>query len=302
MNQTVLLTGATGFLGSHLVKKFYQEGYQVIILKRSFSDIKRLQDILSDLIVYDIDRCELAKPFQEIERIDTIVHAATCYGRNNESASSIIEANVLFPLRLFELGIEFNTVAFLNTDTFINTDTIKYKYLTSYSLSKNHFLQWGKQLTENGKIRFINIKLEHPFGANDSQSKFTTYIINSCLNNVEQLELTPGEQKRDFIHIDDVVSAYSILLQKAIKKPELYQNYELGTGKSVSIREFVEMVHRITQSKTILKFGALPYREGEIMDSQANIQALSELGWKPGADLEDRLCQTIEAEKKAQKI
>lgn len=299
MAKTVLVTGATGFLGSHLVKKLVQEGHTVLLLKRSFSDTTRIKEILSKVICYDIDQCELFKPFQEFRPIDVIIHAATCYGRNNQPLSTLIEANVMFPLRLLDLASEFNSPSFINTDTYFNTDKIVYQYLNGYSLSKKHFGEWGRQFAESKKNRFINAKLHHSFGANDHDSKFTTYIIKSCLKNSKRLELTPGEQKRDFIHIDDVVSAYLVLLDKATEEAEWYQNYDLGYGKAISIREFVETVHSITQSKTILKFGALPYREGEMMYTQADIQPITELGWKPEANLEKRLIQTIEAERLA---
>jgi len=58
-----------------------------------------------------------------------------------------------------------------------------------------------------------------------------------------------------------------------------FMEFDVGSGHAVSIRKFVEAVHRITASKTHLAFGALPYREGEVMLSEANIDPLLELGW-----------------------
>ena len=57
MKNTVLITGATGFLGSHLVKALLKDNYRVVILKRSFSNIKRIENVLSQCCVYDIDQC-----------------------------------------------------------------------------------------------------------------------------------------------------------------------------------------------------------------------------------------------------
>lgn len=289
MKATVLVTGATGFLGSHLVKALLKEDYRVIILKRSFSKTWHLDDVLSQLITYDLDLCELKQPFQDIDSIDAVIHTATCYGRHRERVSEIFQSNTAFPLKLLETAIAFQT------ETFINTDTMLDRQLNSYALSKHQFREWGEQLANQDKIRFVNIKLEHMFGPEDDDSKFTTYVVKSCCDQAPELTLTPGEQERDFIYIDDVVSAYSLLLKKARQQAEFYQEYELGSGKAVSIREFVETVHRLTDSQTVLNFGARSYREHEIMFSQADITKLKNLGWLPQYSLEKGLNTTIAA-------
>jgi nucleoside-diphosphate-sugar epimerase len=286
----VLVTGATGFLGSHIVKALLKDVHQVIILKRSFSDARRIVKVLPLIAAYDLDQCELEEPFKYHGKIDAVIHTATCYGRNGERESHVFEVNTAFPLRLLEVA------ALFNTDTFFNTDTILYKYLNSYALSKKHFLEWGKQFANLGKIRFVNIKLEHIYGPGDDDSKFTTHVIKSCLRNVPELKLTAGEQKRDFIYIDDVVSAYCLLLQIAHEQPSLFQDYGLGSGKATSIREFVETVHRLTQSKTVLKFGALAYRQHEIMESKANVEPLKTLGWDSKVSLEEGIQAVIREE------
>ena len=61
---------------------------------------------------------------------------------------------------------------------------------------------------------FINMRLEHFYGPGDADSKFTAHVMNSCLRNVPELKLTLGEQRRDFFYIEDVVSAYLIILEK----------------------------------------------------------------------------------------
>lgn len=273
----VLVTGATGFIGSHLVKALLKAGHQVIIFKRSFSDTWRIVEVLTQLYAYDLDQCKIEQPFQDHGKIDAVIHTATCYGRNGESVSCVFDANTAFPLRLLETAIGFNTPTFVNTDTFSGTGV--YNYLKNYHLSKKHFLEWGKHLASLDKIRFLNIKLQHIYGPGDSDTKFTVQVIKSCLQNVPELKLTAGEQKRDFVFMSDVVNAYLQLLGGCQTRGENFQEYELGSGNPVTIREFVELVQRITQSNTVLKFGALPYRDYEIMEPQANLEALQALGW-----------------------
>jgi nucleoside-diphosphate-sugar epimerase len=152
-SQKVLLTGATGFLGSHLVRALLAEKYELIILKRSFSDISRIEGVINEADVYDIDRCPLEQPFKEHKKIDFVIHTATIYGRNQEKITKIFETNLSFPLKLLE------TATFFNTDTFFNADTILYEHLNAYTLTKKHFADWGKQFALMKKIQFVNIKL-----------------------------------------------------------------------------------------------------------------------------------------------
>jgi CDP-paratose synthetase len=294
MEKTVLVTGATGFLGSHLVKALLADGYCVAILKRSFSKTWRIDDVMNQVISFDLDRVSLTDVFTSLKKIDTVIHTATSYGRNGESCTQLLETNVVFPLNLLETAISFNTDTFLNTDTFFNTDTILSSYLSTYSLSKKHFQDWGKQIAQQKAIKFINLKLEHIFGAGDDDSKFVTYIIKSCLNNVEELKLTKGEQKRDFIHVDDVVAIYQFLLDNVQEQQDFYQEYDIGSGEAISIRDLVEMIHSLTHSKTILKFGDLPYRERETQFSQANLESLKKIGLNMNTDLQQALSKTID--------
>lgn len=150
----------------------------------------------------------------------------------------------------------------------------------------------------HGMIHFGNIRLEHFYGPNDDNTKFTSYVIKSCLENIPELELTLGEQRRDFIYIDDVVSAYLLLLENMGSFSEPFMEFDVGSGQAVSIREFVETVHRLTASRTHLAFGALPYRDGEVMHSVADVSGLKMLGWRCCYDIEAGLKQAIEQEGK----
>ncbi|NRS16577.1 NAD-dependent epimerase/dehydratase family protein [Brevibacillus sp. HB1.4B] len=285
----ILVTGATGFLGSQLVKALRLDGHTVIILKRSTSDCSRIQDILPDLITYDTDCGQWEAPFLEQERIDAIIHTATCYGRNNESNATMVDANVTFPLKLLDVAMRFGTPVFLNTDTFSSAPVRLSKHLQPYNLTKRQFREWGKCLADTSSLPFINVRLEHLYGPFDNTNKFVSTVIKSCLENQTELRLTEGKQARDFIYVDDVVSAFRVLLAHAARLPAGFTEYQVGTGTATSIREFVELVHQITKSSTVLKFGSIAYTDMEIMHSQADNRPLQALGWNHQVKLEDGL-------------
>jgi len=287
MKDTILLTGATGFLGSHILKNLLDNNFNVIILKRSFSNTWRIDDILDKTIAYNIDKIDIEKTFKE-NKIDIVIHTATKYGRKNESFLEILDSNLFFPLKLLDLSLRYNVKTFLNTDTTAYNHFINY-----YSLTKMQFVEWLKLL--DNKIRIFNLKLEYIYGEADDTSKFLPMLIINLLKGVNTIDLTPGNQERDFIYIEDVVNAYiDIILEKDNFSNGFYE-YSIGSGESIKIKDLVLLTKKITNNEvTQLKFGALPYRSNEIMYSKANIKKIrDEIGWAPKFSLEEGLKRTV---------
>jgi CDP-paratose synthetase len=286
----VLLTGATGFLGSHLLRKLLEENIQVVVLKRSFSDVSRIASLLnfSGVKSHDLDRTDLEAIFDE-QSIDVILHCATNYGRRDNNPLEIIEANLMLPLRLLLLGIKHDVSHFINTDTLLD------KRISSYSLSKKQFLDWLK--ANSSKIQCINVALEHFYGYQDDDTKFVTWIIHELRDGVSQIQLTPGEQKRDFIYVDDVVEAFSTILGNLQKVGPEFTEFQIGSGTTVSIRHLCQLLKKLTgNDRTHLNLGALPYREKEVMDSCADLSRIVALGWSPKTSLEDGLRKVVALE------
>lgn len=276
---TVILTGATGFLGSYIARALIENGVNVIAFKRKKSQLSRLNKISNKIIFYDIENCDLNFPFKSHGKIDAVIHTSTTYGRENNDASEVVLANTVFPLRLLEIALNNKVDIFINTDTFFAKFDSCCGYLDAYTLSKKQFTDWGRQLIKNSPSRFVNLRLEHVYGPGDNDDKFISSLIRRLVSDEPEIELTKGEQKRDFIYIEDVVSAFLIVLKNRKLITNSYEEFEVGAGVSTSIKKLIETVHRIASSKSILKFGALPYRESEIMDSYACNSKLKSMGW-----------------------
>ncbi len=286
--QTIILTGATGFLGSHLLEALLLKGYKVIILKRSTSNVWRITHLLNRVVSYDVDVQSLELAFEQ-QRIDVVIHTACHYGRNSDAIHQIVESNLMFGLQILDASLKFNT------DIFFNTDTLLQKHLNVYTLSKKQFVEWLQQ--QSNKIQVINLKLEHMYGPKDDSTKFVPWVLSQLKSNVPEIKLTKGEQLRDFIYIEDVVSAYLTVLEKA-HGLEKFNDLDVGTGKLVSVKSFLEKLKTIFEFKygttaTKLAFGALPYREGELMTVEVDNSALQALGWLASTKLEDGLTRII---------
>lgn len=283
----ILLTGATGFLGSRLLAELLANGHDVVAVKRSFSDTAKISQILGHekLHLFDIDQCDPRVLFERYS-IDTIIHTATEYGRGKTPVFRILEANLILPLRLAELGIDHNVSCFINTDSYFNKGNGSYSNLLNYSLSKKSLLSWLNQLSD--KLKVINVVLEHIYGPHDSNSKFVENLIQQiAIQKVAKVSLTYGHQKRDFVYIDDVVSAYLKIVEYGKRHDFLFKSFEVGTGQSIQVRDLAEMIKTLSHSPTVLGFGDIPYRSDEIMDSKADVSQLHELGWSPSYSLRD---------------
>ena len=286
------MTGASGFLGSALALHWLHAGHQVALLLRPSSKVDRLKGLQASL---DIGRCanddEVAAFVKRVQP-EVVVHTACAYGRQGETSLQLFDANLRMGLVLIQA---LQNVA--EPVTFINTGSALAPEVSPYALSKNQFAQWGRMLaTQNtGSFQFINVMLQHMYGPGDDASKFTTHVLRACQRNETVLMLTAGEQARDFIYIDDVVSAYDKLLMQR-HRLELVQDIEVGSGVAPSIRQFVESAHRLTASRTELLFGAIPYRVNEAMHCLANLERMTQLGWAPAFNLDAGLKKTIELE------
>lgn len=288
----VLLTGGSGFLGSALALHLHANGSDVALLLRPSSRLNRLHGLETTL---DIGRCvtdtDVDKFVQRIQP-DVVIHTACSYGRNGESLLQISDTNVRFGLQILQ-----SLKRIEQSVTFINTGTVIAPEVNFYALTKHQFVQWCRALTgpPYSQLRFVNVLLQHMYGPGDDTSKFTSHVLHSCHRNDPVLKLTSGEQKRDFIYIDDVLSAFLTLAQRR-HELESSLDIEVGSGFAPTVREFVEITHRLTASSTQLRFGALPYRINEAMHCQADLARMINLGWKPLYDLETGLKKTIEME------
>ncbi|MCH7409681.1 NAD-dependent epimerase/dehydratase [Belliella sp. DSM 111904] len=290
--KTILLTGATGFLGSHLLEALIKEEYTVVVLKRSSSNNWRIKNLEGRYISYDIDLYPIEKAFQD-QKVDCVIHTACNYGRNGESIWQVVDSNLMFGLRILDFCLKFDV------NTFINTDTLLQKHINVYSLSKKQFVEWLEKKSD--KIKVVNLRLEHMYGPNDDTTKFVPWIISQFQQGVEEIKLTEGEQERDFIYIDDVVSAYLTVLNKD-SKLQMFNEFDVGSGQLNTVKSFLEELKDRYQTnfgkiETKLAFGSIPYREGEMMKVEVNIKKLLNLGWSPMINLEQGITNIIKQEK-----
>ena len=280
--QKVLFTGATGYLGSRLMARccgWLQDSVLTALVRRE-SNTSLLPPSVR---VLQVD--QLGDVFPDT-RFDTIVHCATHYGRQGADARIVSEANFDLPVRLLELGLAHGL------STFVNVDTLLPGHVSSYSETKARFREHLQQSSK--QLKAVNVQIEHFYGPGEEEARFVSWIVGSLLKRVPKLDLTSGVQFRDFVHIEDVLAAFRLILSNANSAVENWQPFEIGSGSPVQVRSMVEMVKQLTgNTRTELNFGAIPYRRGEPMEVHADLRRLRELGWESNWPLERGLKDVI---------
>lgn len=290
----ILLTGATGFLGSNLLARLVEDGHNVIVLVRHSSSLQRIAILLDRVTVHTVGDTSFHDLFHT-NKIETIIHCATNYGRGEVEPAELLETNLIMPLQLLQAGCNSGVRCFINTDTILDKD------VNDYSLSKSQFREWLGRYAQ--KMVCVNVALEHFYGPQDDPTKFVSFIVKQLLECVGSINLTLGEQKRDFIFIDDIVSAFLLILGNSAFMGYGYYDYEIGTGDTISIRAFVELAKQLSgNTHTQLNFGAVPYRDNEAMETFVNTAAIRALGWMPDTSLVEGLSKMIAQERETKTL
>ncbi|MFG6456916.1 NAD-dependent epimerase/dehydratase family protein [Roseateles sp. BYS96W] len=289
----ILLTGPGGFLGSALACYWAGRGHALTLLARPSSRLERLEGLLDGTAVRVLRATtpgEVAAAVREAAP-EAIVHTACSYGRKGENALDVMSTNLVLGTALLQAVLD-GTSREGTPVSVLNTGTVLAPEVSLYALSKTQFSAWGAALAASSpqRLRFIDLRLQQMYGPGDDRSKFTTHVIEACRRNEPRLALTPGEQRRDFIHIDDVVRAYDRILERR-EDFAASDAIDVGSGEAVTMRAFVELAKAVTGASTSLDFGAVPYRANEAMLCVAETARLRGLGWSHKVSLADGLAR-----------
>ncbi len=273
------LTGASGFLGRNLLQSPLLESFEVVAVLRNGSDFRH-----PNVSCVALDDLKLKAPPPQV-----ILHAATDYGRMSTAVGEVVEANLALPLRLVDLAGP-SLKSFVAIDSYYNKPSEVYPHLESYCISKRMLIEWLRLSKKNFGI--ARVFLEHIYGPNDRADKFVPNILEKLHKN-EEILLTLGLQTRDFIYVADAAKAIVRICENSISfKANSFEEYQIGSGVSTSIKDFVLAARSISNSHSQLNFGALPERAGEIQASVADLSTLRALNLDDPIDLDKGLTLT----------
>jgi len=293
----VFVTGATGFIGSHLIRALLPAGHDVLILARPHDNPWRIKDIIHQISMVQGTMQEIQN-IQEQLRIwqpQACVHLAWYaepgkYLNSKENLVSLQDSLNLLQI-LSNCGCEqfigAGTCAEYEMKSEMLLETDRTKPETLYAATKSSFQIIGEQIAAQIGLRFAWGRIFYLYGSHEDMRRLIPSTILS-LQKGQYFSASPGEQFRDYLHVTDVANAFATMVEQRAAGI-----YNICSAKPVAIRFILETIGELMQHPELIKHGALPYREWEPMFICGNNERLRSIGWNPQVELRSGLKATI---------
>ncbi len=298
-----LVTGATGFIGSHLTRHLVSKGVEVHVFVRPSSDPWRLQDVWPRLHIHrgDLASVEDVRRIVRAVQPDTIFHLGS-YVNVKRSLEDIDEINRVI------IGGTLNLVRVILSEVpdafFINTGTCEEygdgpvpfredqmpRPVSPYSAAKVAATYFVHMATRSLGLKAVTVRPFLTYGPAQLPLRLIPQAILAGLLRRE-FKMTPGEQTREFNYVADIVEGYA----QIARTPEVAgEIINLGNGQEIQIREVVRLIFDLMGNPIEPQIGALPYRPGETWHFYSDpSKAKRLLNWEARTPLEEGLRRTI---------
>jgi nucleoside-diphosphate-sugar epimerase len=302
-SKTILITGATGFIGANLTRYLINIGCNVHVITREEANKWRIQDLLSQIKEYN---CDLRDPDQlnKLVRViepDIVYHLAAygSYPLLQQDLNTIIQTNIIGTLNLITALSKIKYEVLVNsgssseyglkTEPMVESDVLK--PINHYGASKAAASLFAQVFTKSFGQPIVTLRPFSVYGYYEEPTRLIPTVITACLRG-KDLNLTKGEQVRDFVFIEDVVDAY---VRASITKNIYGHIINIGSGNQYTVKEVVSRIIELCGNSVNANWGSIPYRDGETSFWVANnIKAKQLMDWEPQTGLDQGLMQTID--------
>jgi nucleoside-diphosphate-sugar epimerase len=284
-----LLTGVTGFVGSHLAEGLLQQDWEVHCLLRAASHRERLPKIVAEkALFYDLaeDNNNIEEIMQQVKP-DVVFHLASLFLAEHKTAdiAPMLASNITFGTQLVDAMVKNGIYCLINTGTaWQHYHDDLYNPVCLYAATKEAFSAILKFYEETAHLKVITLKLFDTYGPNDFRAKLFS-LLRKAADHDDVLMMSPGKQYLDMVHIKDVINAYTIAAEHLLKNhAQYFKDYAVSSGKLYQLKEFVEIYERISGKALPIQWGGREYRVREVMQPWQKGTVLP--GWSPKISLE----------------
>lgn len=301
-NSNILVTGANGFIGSHILKRMVEERAKVTIIVRESSDLWRIEEQLPyvNVIKGDMKDEGIVQKAVIASKPDYVFHMAA-YGVDfrQQDYAEAAKSNILGTINLLNAIRKTGGCSkFLYSGTSMQygnkegiiTEEMRLTPSNIYGSTKAAATMIAHQIATENDISIITLIPFGVFGENEGSHKFFPHIILSILNN-EDVDLTSCEQYRDYCYIENIVDGF---LLAALDKKHNNAMFNIGSGRIYQLKYYVDMIFKLMDTKQKARYGALEYRKNDLWCPEPDVsEIMDKLKWEPQISLEDGLQRTI---------
>lgn len=299
-----LVTGASGFIGSHLVHRLLADGADVAIMVRYGSVVKceRLRDCWHQVHVIEADlrnRGALTALRQFGPQLVFHLAAYNHVGQSFTQVEECFDVNAKGTANLLDACSDCERFVYTSSSEVYGLqtqvpfiETMCPEPISPYAITKyagELYCRMKQRI--GGSPSVVIVRPFNAYGPYQSSKAIIPELILNCLRGLP-VQTTLGEQTREFNYVEDLVDG----LVKAAEYPGRIDGpINLAAGEEVAIRDLVETIGELTGSASRLEIGALPYRPTEIWRMYADsTRARQMLGWQPRVPLKDGLAMTVD--------
>lgn len=277
--ERIYLIGGCGFIGKNLVEHLAQD-YELTVVDK-FID----EDFFSNLPQVKILKMDLVedKIPAEYPTPDYIINLASIVTAERDFSlfDGLISSNLKVLLNLYErfkgdeslkMFIQFGSSEEYGNEGSPFVETMRECPNSPYALVKQLTVNTALMLHANYGFPALVVRPGNLFGKYQNKSKFIPYVISQLKEN-QPLNVTPCEQKRDFIYASDFAWCIGQLIKNCQKA--VGQIVNVASGESISLKDIIEICRIHISSSSEVNYGALPYRENEVMDLKCSEDKLS---------------------------
>jgi UDP-glucose 4-epimerase len=286
----VIITGATGFVGANLTRRLLQAGAELHLLVRRGYNVWRIQDICSEVRLYEVNLGDLETLFKLVHQIqpDWIFHLAV-YGAYSlqTDVHQMAQTNIVGTMNLVEACLKNGVEAFVNTGSSSEygykdhapSETEWLEPNSYYAVTKASATLFCRYTAQSQNVCLPTLRLYSVYGPYEEPTRLMPTLIQKGL----QGELPPLVNPmiaRDYVYVEDVVDAYLLAVTQPHQEPGAV--YNVGTGIQTSLREVVDVARRVMNIPAEPAWGTMPNRQWDTTVWVANNHKIrTELGWQP---------------------